>query len=522
MTEATAATPPESLPENGKAKAKLLDRREQLRLMAALRRSWRDKIADSVDQVAVLDKLDDESAMSGRFVFMTLMSAAIAILGLLQSSPAVVIGAMLLSPLMGPIIGAGFALVVGDALELRACAKTLIWGTLLAVGISALIVFFSPIQTVTPEIAARTRPNFFDLLIALFSALAGAYAFIRGRGETIVGVAIATALMPPLAVVGFGLATFNWTVFGGALLLFITNLMTIALSAAVMARFYGFSTALTKKQTRMQVLGIVTAFVILAIPLGISLAKIAWETNATRQAQTVIRQMFPAKARISQIEFEPGPGGPRVHASVLTPSFVPDANQVATKAVSLTLKNPVEVVIDQYRVGTDPSAAEAAELAAASAKQKAEESERQIASLTDNIALVTGVDQSEITLDRDRRRAIVVSKPIPGASLTTYRELERRVSAGAPGWQVIIRPPALPLPDVAVDGDGKPNQAALALLAWAVPRVGAPIELSGSREATAAVRDALGELGVKQVVIEAGSGSNVRARWTSPDRIAGN
>ncbi len=94
-------------------KAKVLDRRERLKFLAALRRTWRQKIVDSVDQVAVLEKLDEESRMSARFVFMTLMSAAIAVLGLLLSSPAVVIGAMLLSPLMGPILGAGFALVVG-------------------------------------------------------------------------------------------------------------------------------------------------------------------------------------------------------------------------------------------------------------------------------------------------------------------------------------------------------------------------------------------------------------------------
>ena len=105
---------------------------------------------------------------------------------------------------------------------------TLAWGTLMAIVLCALVVFFSPLQEITSEIAARTRPNLFDLGVAVFSALAGAYAMIRGREGTIVGVAIATALMPPLAVVGFGLATANWLVFSGALLLYITNLMAIA------------------------------------------------------------------------------------------------------------------------------------------------------------------------------------------------------------------------------------------------------------------------------------------------------
>lgn len=501
-------------------KPAVLDKRERMRFLAAVRRMWRTTIVDSVDQVAVLEKLDDEAGLSGRYIFMILMSAAIAVLGLLLSSPAVVIGAMLLSPLMGPIIGAGFALVVGDALELRTTARTLLYGTVLAIGISALIVFLSPIQTVTPEIAARTRPNLFDLGVALFSALAGAYAFIRGRDGTIVGVAIATALMPPLSVIGFGLATFNWTVFGGALLLFITNLMTIALSAAVMARYYGFSTALTKKQTRLQVLGILTAFALLAIPLSIALRQIAWETNAQRQAQSVIRSLFPEKARISQIELSDHDGNPRIVASVLTPQFVADADRTASKSLRDALGRDIEVSIDQYRVGTEPGAAEAAELAAAGARKQAEELQRQLASLTNNLALVSGTGPDDIVIDRDRKRAIAVARPLPGASLEAYRQLEQRVAADAPGWTVALRPPAVALPDITVDGDGAPDADALALVAWAIPRVGAPVELRGGSDAVDAVATALEERKVTNIVRAGGSGSTVSLEWTAPSRTA--
>ena len=167
---------------------------------------------------------------------MVSMSAGIAILGLLLSSPAVVIGAMLLSPLMDPIMGVGFSLAIGDYRWLRHSARSLAIGALFAILFTALVVFMSPLQTVTSEIAARTRPNLFDLVVAIFSAIAGGYAIIRGREGTIVGVAIATALMPPLAVVGFGLATLNGTVFWGALFLFFTNLTAIALTGTAMAR----------------------------------------------------------------------------------------------------------------------------------------------------------------------------------------------------------------------------------------------------------------------------------------------
>ncbi|MCB2051085.1 MAG: TIGR00341 family protein, partial [Novosphingobium sp.] len=218
---------------------------------------WRQSVVGTVNQGEVIEKRREECALSARYLFMLMMSAGIAILGLLLSSPAVVIGAMLLSPLMGPIMGLGFALAIGDFGWTKQSAKSLAIGTVLSILFCAFIVFVSPLQTVTSEIASRTRPNLFDLLVALFSALAGAYAMIRGREGTVVGVAIATALMPPLAVVGFGLATLNGTVFWGALLLFFTNLMTIALTAAIMARLYGFRTSLSERNTQVQYLIIV-------------------------------------------------------------------------------------------------------------------------------------------------------------------------------------------------------------------------------------------------------------------------
>ena len=103
-----------------------------------------------------------------RYLFMTAMSAGIAMLGLLLSSPAVVIGAMLISPLMGPIIGLGFALATVDAHQIRRAGIALVGGALFAVLFCALLVLVSPLQNVTTEIAARTRPNLFDLVSRCF------------------------------------------------------------------------------------------------------------------------------------------------------------------------------------------------------------------------------------------------------------------------------------------------------------------------------------------------------------------
>ena len=272
--EADAPKPPSSsgykpIPERSGTIAAPSEGMSVSRVLFSFRRWWREDVVGTVDQAQVIEKRRAECEMSERYLFMTAMSAGIAVLGLLLSSPAVVIGAMLLSPLMDPIMGLGFALAIGDYQWLKKSARSLAWGTLIAIGLTAVLVYLSPIQTITPEIAARTQPNLFDLFVALFSALAGAYAMIRGREGTIVGVAIATALMPPLATVGFGLATWNWTVFSGALLLYVTNLITIALTALGMARLYGFKTALSSRQSIYQNFLVLGVFVALAVPLAI-------------------------------------------------------------------------------------------------------------------------------------------------------------------------------------------------------------------------------------------------------------
>ena len=304
MTE-NITTPLEETPEESVVREKARRSRYLLlRSLAGLKQWWREVAIDDIDQAETIDLIRGESLLTSRYIFMICMSAGIAVLGLLLSSPAVVIGAMLLSPLMNPIVGSGFAFAIGDFNWLKRCARALGIGSALAIAFCAIIVMFSPIKEVTSEIAARTRPSLFDLWVALFSALAGAYALIRGREGTIVGVAIATALMPPLAVVGFGLATLNGTVFGGALLLFVTNLITISLTAAVMARLYGFRSSLSSKQSLVQSLTIVAAFIALAIPLFLSLRQIVWESNATRITRGAIADTFPAKARISTLDID--------------------------------------------------------------------------------------------------------------------------------------------------------------------------------------------------------------------------
>lgn len=481
------------------------------RVVLSLRKWWRDDVVATVNQEGIVELRREEADLSARFLFMTIMSAGIAILGLIQSSPAVVIGAMLIAPLMGPIIGLGFAMASGDYVWLRKCAKSIAIGSLLAVVFCAVIVFMSPLKTVTAELAARTRPNLFDLVVALFSGMAGAYALIRGREGAVVGVAIATALMPPLATVGFGLATFNWTVFSGALMLFVTNLVAIALTAAVMARLYGFTTALSEKQSKLQNLLIVGTLLALAIPLGLSLRTIAWEAQASRQINSTIADQFDSNSRVSVVEVAYDASPIRIDATVLTPKLNPDAEGRAEDRLARRLGKPVDLALTQYQVGTSQSAAERQQLA--NARQR-EEAAAEAGRVSLALALVAGVDEADVLVDRQRRRALVRARPLQGATLSAYRALEERAAAQVQDWTVELVPPARPIPAVPFDGaaPSADGDDAIELAIWGASRLGAPLVLSGPADQTELVAERLRAKGVRVSRTSPGAGP-VRIDW---------
>ena len=170
-------------------------------------------------------------------------SAGIATLGLALNSPAVIIGAMLISPLMGPILASGLALATGDLVLTSRAAIKLFVSCLVAILFAVVLVALLPFKEVTAEIAARTQPNTLDLVIALFSGAVGSIAVckeVKGVVTSIPGVAIAVALMPPLCVVGYGVGIMlslnsedGSRIARGGLLLFLTNLVAIIFTAMV-------------------------------------------------------------------------------------------------------------------------------------------------------------------------------------------------------------------------------------------------------------------------------------------------
>ncbi len=216
---------------------------------SARTRHWRERVARYLgvapDEKAAIYVAVVSSATLTDPVFWAeiLFSAGIATLGLILGSPAVIIGAMLISPLMGPILSAGLALAAGDVVLAVRAAVGIGLSSAVAIAFSTLLVVLLPFREMTAEIAARTHPNTLDLVIALFSGAVGALAVsktLRGVATSIPGVAIAVALMPPLCVTGYGIGVLLTldrlqglaTMRGGALLFF-TNLAAITFSSMV-------------------------------------------------------------------------------------------------------------------------------------------------------------------------------------------------------------------------------------------------------------------------------------------------
>lgn len=199
-------------------------------------------ISVETDKAGTIKDIKEGISMKGHNAWILIFSILIASVGLNVSSSAVVIGAMLISPLMGPILGLGMSIAINDVYTLRRSLANL--GTMVAISIITSFLFFSiPLfQDETPEIMARTAPDLRDVLIAISGGLALIVAVSR-RSEltnTIAGVAIATALMPPLCTAGYGLAVRNLNYFGGAFFLFIINSTFIALATYFILKFLNF------------------------------------------------------------------------------------------------------------------------------------------------------------------------------------------------------------------------------------------------------------------------------------------
>jgi uncharacterized hydrophobic protein (TIGR00271 family) len=189
----------------------------------------------------IITNIDIGVVFRGTNLWVLIFAIFVASLGLNVNSTAVIIGAMLISPLMGPIIGIGLGIGINDVALLRKAIYNYAIATGVALTTSTIFFLLSPLNDAHSEILARTAPNIYDVLIALFGGLAGIIAISsKQKGNVIPGVAIATALMPPLCTAGYGLATWQFNFFFGAFYLYIINTVFIALATFIIVRFLHF------------------------------------------------------------------------------------------------------------------------------------------------------------------------------------------------------------------------------------------------------------------------------------------
>ena len=226
-------------------------------------------LPDKDGEKYVIKQITNGINFQGSNLWILIFAVFIASLGLNVNSTAVIIGAMLISPLMGPIIGMGLALGIADLDLFKQSIKNYLVSTFISVVTATIYFTLSPITNAQSELLARTSPTLYDVLIALFGGAAGFLATsTKGRNNVVPGVAIATALMPPLCTAGYGLAVQNTTFFFGAFYLYFINTVFIAFTTCLGVRFLHFHRKqfINREKMRRVNLYIVSIIIITIIP----------------------------------------------------------------------------------------------------------------------------------------------------------------------------------------------------------------------------------------------------------------
>ena len=209
--------------------------------MKELLKRYFDLRTDKVPEDVTIANIKADASFRGANLWVLVFAIFVASLGLNVNSTAVIIGAMLISPLMGPIVGMGLAVGINDLSLLKSSAKNFAVATLASVLTATIFFLLSPYKEVQSELLARTSPTLYDVMIAFFGGAAGIVTIATGgKGNVIPGVAIATALMPPLCTAGYGIATGQWLFFLGAFYLFFINTVFISLATYLGVRLMGF------------------------------------------------------------------------------------------------------------------------------------------------------------------------------------------------------------------------------------------------------------------------------------------
>ena len=262
---------------------------------------------DKAGDVATIESLKADVEFRGTKLWILICAILVASIGLNVNSTAVIIGAMLISPLMGPIIGFGLGFGIADLDLVRKSLRNLGLTTLFSILTATIYFLLTPLDQPGSEILGRTEPSLYDVLIAFFGGAAGLIAgSSKSKGQVLPGVAIATALMPPLCTAGFGIATGNWPFFFGAIYLYIINSVFIAFATFVMVRIMRFpmksvASGDMRKRSYRWITVIAVCTLIPSIYLSIRLVRDSYQEQRAKQfvadhfappEHQVIRQSF--------------------------------------------------------------------------------------------------------------------------------------------------------------------------------------------------------------------------------------
>ncbi|MFC2316817.1 MAG: DUF389 domain-containing protein, partial [Selenomonas massiliensis] len=261
-----------------------------------------DKLKDFFDlhgDIASLQEITERINARVRFrgtnLSVLILAIFIASIGLNMNSTAVIIGAMLISPLMGSILGIGYGLARYDSTYIRSSAGSLLAQVIISVATSTLYFFLTPIDAPSSELLARTSPTIWDVLIAVFGGLAGIIGVTRKEGGNVVpGVAIATALMPPLCTAGYGIATGVTAYTVGALYLFFINSFFICLTAFVVLKIIDIPSKIARDSVEFsrQKRYLLTAAILVTLPSCFFAYQSVQENLESEQAKIYIEENF--------------------------------------------------------------------------------------------------------------------------------------------------------------------------------------------------------------------------------------
>ena len=251
-------------------------------------------IADEIDYENASTSIRKNIAFKGTTVFILACAIIIASVGLNVNSIPVIIGAMLVSPVMGPILGFGLGLGTEDNDLVKNSLKNFAVMVIISILASTIFFLLSPLSLANPsELLARTRPTIYDVLIALFGGLAGIIETSRkDKGSVITGVAIATALMPPLCTVGYGISIWKGSVIFGALYLFLINSVFIALATFAAVKYFRFPVVEASGETkkRLPKAAVYIILLIVIVPSVITAISVVKENNFTTHAERLVAE----------------------------------------------------------------------------------------------------------------------------------------------------------------------------------------------------------------------------------------